>query len=438
MVLILTLANASLLSDQTDNTRMLDGGTLTIGRSGESDWVLPDPTRHLSKRHCVIAVENGKYVLEDTSANGTIVGDGDEPLGQGNSIALRDGDRLRLGAYRIDVTILEAAPSTAEGDAASPAVQKNPPPLDLFSEAESGRAPPPSSSPLPERPTIPLEAEPLIPDDDDFLSPLPAEPTFESENIPSLGTTPDDHAPAQSAFFALPKVTAAPIPENWDPFAEPDDLRPSPTPATSSGQAAPSFSPQQRADLAEFLAGAGLDTAAVPPELEAKILRAAGAALREAVEGLRTILAARGELRSTFQIEHTMLRAQDNNPIKFSETTQEALRAMLLVPGTAFMPSDKAMRQGMQDVQAHQMAVIAGMQEAIAVLLRRFDPQSLQRRMDGGASLAALLPGARKGKYWDVFCEIYQEVAAEIEGELPGLFRKAFARAYEEQAKSRR
>lgn len=438
MTLILTLANASLLSDRTDNTRMLDAGVLTIGRGGESDWVLPDPTRHLSKRHCVIAAENGKYVLQDTSANGTIVGDGNEPLGQGNSIALRDGDRLKLGAYQIDVTILDAAAPAAGTDSAGPAARQNPAPLDLFSEAESSRKSAPALPPLPERAIVSSNSEPLIPDDDDFLSPLPTEPVSRPEKFPSLGATPDDHAPPQAAFFAPPKVSAPPIPENWDPFAEADDARSPPVHAAMNGQAAPALSPSQGAGLAEFLAGAGLDVPAVPPELEAKILRAAGAALREAVDGLRTVLAARGELRSTFQIEHTMLRAQDNNPIKFSETTQEALRAMLLVPGTAFMPADKAMRQGMQDVEVHQMAIIAGMQEALAVLLKRFDPQSLQRRMDSGASLAALLPGARKGKYWDIFCEIYREVAAEIEGELPGLFRKAFARAYEEQAKSRR
>lgn len=436
MTLILTLANASLLSDKTDNTRMLEDGVLTIGRGEDSDWVLPDPTRQLSKRHCVISVQDGKYLLQDTSANGTIIGSGHEPLGQGNSIALRDGDRVTLGAYRLDVTIIDQARHAARPDADP--LAKSTGPIDLFSPALSERdvtAPPKRIAPA-----TPLGlgagAGPLIPDDEDFLSPLAAKPA--PSRLPPLAATPSDHAPPQAAFFAAPKVAPDKIPDNWDPFAEPGDGPMTPARGENGRVDGSPSSSTQASGLAAFLEGAGLDAPALPPEAEAKILRAAGAALREAVEGLRAVFTARGELRSTFQIEHTMLRAQGNNPLKFSESTAEALRAMLLVPGAAFLPADATMRESLHDVQTHQMAIIAGMQEALAVLLKRFEPQSLQKRMDSGASLSALLPGARKAKYWDTFCEIYQEVAAEAEGELSGLFRKAFARAYEEQAKSRR
>ena len=51
----------------------IDGGT--IGRSVESDWVLPDPQRYVSSRHCTIDFRGGCYYVIDTSTNGVYVND---------------------------------------------------------------------------------------------------------------------------------------------------------------------------------------------------------------------------------------------------------------------------------------------------------------------------------------------------------------------------
>ena len=53
--------------------KFLSSGTISIGRGPGNDWVLPDPDRHLSKTHCVLSVENGRYFLTDLSTNGVHV-----------------------------------------------------------------------------------------------------------------------------------------------------------------------------------------------------------------------------------------------------------------------------------------------------------------------------------------------------------------------------
>ena len=85
--------------------RRLDHGRLVLGRGAESDWVLTDPARTLSKRHCVIEEADLGYEITDLSTNGVFLNDDDEPVGVGNSRRLRHGDRIRLGPYSLSVEL---------------------------------------------------------------------------------------------------------------------------------------------------------------------------------------------------------------------------------------------------------------------------------------------------------------------------------------------
>jgi hypothetical protein len=86
----------------------LTGGRLTIGRFGSSermDIALQDPT--ISSRHAAMLVDPiaGTIVVEDTgSTNGTFVND--EHIGFNGRRDLRDGDRVRFGAYTTIVKVI--------------------------------------------------------------------------------------------------------------------------------------------------------------------------------------------------------------------------------------------------------------------------------------------------------------------------------------------
>ena len=81
----------------------VSGGS--IGRSAENDWVLPDDMRYVSGRHARIVYHKGRYVLQDTSSNGTFVNDSERPLGNQNPHELKSGDILRIGEYHVQVQI---------------------------------------------------------------------------------------------------------------------------------------------------------------------------------------------------------------------------------------------------------------------------------------------------------------------------------------------
>jgi type VI secretion system protein len=88
-------------------SRAVQGDQISIGRGAGCDWILPDPLSHLSKRHCVIAKGAAGCVVTDTSTNGVFVNEGSEPIGNGRSIALHDGDRMVLGDYVLEARIAE-------------------------------------------------------------------------------------------------------------------------------------------------------------------------------------------------------------------------------------------------------------------------------------------------------------------------------------------
>ena len=94
MALRLTLSGGSA-------SRTLSTGTLSIGRGERNDWILPDPDRTLSKVHCVLSAENGRYVLTDLSTNGVYINGARTPTVRDSRTILTDGDEFRIGSYTI-------------------------------------------------------------------------------------------------------------------------------------------------------------------------------------------------------------------------------------------------------------------------------------------------------------------------------------------------
>ena len=103
------------LGDKNTFVFGVSGGS--IGRSAENDWVLPDDMRYVSGRHARIVFHKGRYLLQDTSSNGTYVNDNDRPLGNQNPHELKSGDVIRIGEYHVQVQIDSATDFTLDDSA---------------------------------------------------------------------------------------------------------------------------------------------------------------------------------------------------------------------------------------------------------------------------------------------------------------------------------
>lgn len=439
------------------------GADVLVGRDQGCDWVLPDPERHLSKRHCVIEFRGGAWHLRDLSTNGTFLNHAAEPVGRDRSALLADGDRLRLGGYEIEVRIQGAAAMSVSGGLG--AALDDPfasPPATAWPPAGGGLPPP---APLP----------PPLPDLDDPFRPLasagagmaqPVPPPswpgaggspFDLDPVPPAAsglaypapTTGDpfgalppvaDHLPSGQEAFLPPRVTPGPqlLPEDWD--LDPAELLPAggaPAPAASPAPLLPAQAPAVPAGagaaeaLAAFLAAAGLPPGTVPSTPDpVAACRALGAAFGAAIAGLRALLVARGEVKREFRIEQTMLRAAGNNPLKFAPSDDAAVAQLLMLSEAA---AGGAVRSVTDDLKVHQLATLAATQAAARALLDRLAPAAVeaQAAQSGAGGGLALLPGQRRARLWEDYVRLHQRLLAEFEDDFESAFGKAFARAYE-------
>lgn len=388
-------------------SRRSSGGDIAIGRGLDCDWMLQDPERVLSKRHCVLEFRGGRWQVRDLSTNGTFVNHAQAPVGRDLVASLSDGDRLRLGTYEIEVRISAAASMGR----ASP---------DPFADPF---APPAAPAPTPGFANLPLPGGLGLPDDFDPFGDEPPVP---------------DHRPAASDAFSAPRPAPVPaaLPDDWDlgfdltpappagrnpeppdPFAEEG----MPAPATMPPPATAGIAPD--AALALLLQGAGLPATALAGADPAAALVAAGASLRAAVAGLRALLIARADVKREFRIEQTMLRMAGNNPLKFAATDDAALAALLGGKGGA-------VAETVADLNAHQVASLAATQAAARALLDRLAPAGLEAQDKGGGFL-----GAREKRLWDAYKAVHAQLSDQFEDDFDSAFGKAFARAYEEASR---
>ncbi len=474
MALTLTLAHRRGLAPR--EARTLAGGTLSIGRAAGNDWVLDDPDRHLSKTHCVISIEAGRPVLTDLSTNGVFVNGAREPTQRDSRVALTDGDEFRLGDYVMSVTELDDAASAPDDPFSFGAPTQHPTP--------PGAAPAPASSccaarptrsaptrwttPFGERPAAPaagfghrptpVAAPARAPDPFDLLDEQQRRPGALDDDLfhgatPSeswQGPTPADNVDAPAHAFSAPRPIAPMSLDDLDfdallgdtppgqaaapPLAAPA-LVPVPTqPAPVSAPGAAATPADGARLLAAFLAGAGVPDLRLPSQDPEAAMQAAGALFRVMVEGLRDVLMSRTAIKNEFRMEQTMLRARDNNALKFSVTPEEAVAALLLPDRPGYKPPLEAAREAFDDVRGHEMAVMAGVQTALIGLLRRFDPAALEKRLQPGM-LDAVLPGARRARTWELFCATYKDIAREAEDDFQSVFGREFARAYDAQTR---
>ncbi len=89
----------------TEMTFDENGGA--IGRGESNDWVLPDPDRFLSSKHCEVSFEAGQFYLVDMSTNGTFINGSPEPIGKGGKIPINDGDTIDLGDYQFSASMTQ-------------------------------------------------------------------------------------------------------------------------------------------------------------------------------------------------------------------------------------------------------------------------------------------------------------------------------------------
>jgi type VI secretion system protein ImpI len=470
-------------------TSLPDGGPLTysvqgkrnidIGRDQYLDWTLPDPSRFISGKHCEVRWHDGGYWLHDVSTNGTFLDGGDSRLKAEHR--LKNGDRFCVGHYIISAAI-DGDEADAGRDAPPPAAAPNyQNPWDQVGDA----APPIDPREL----KPPREMKPVRPDFPDWAidipeaQPAPPPPLPRPAGQPSFWDAParpatDDMAWAQGAPKPPPpEPEVAPVPQPRRPWVstEPEGPwaaktpEPAPSPPPEQHAPAPPSSlrsvdgpeadvlaaahalsaaastrsvPASAADgaaMADFVRlfarGAGLPEDALAARNPAEFAEQLGQLMRLVAENMKQLLDARqAAKRMSRSSNQTMLQALNNNPLKWSTNSEEALARMLGPQTKGYLDAPRALAQGFDDLKSHQFKTFAAMQQALRLTLGEFDPDVIENTSTADRGIGGLV-GSRKARLWDIYVARWR---ARTQNQADGMlkaFMDYFADCYDREEK---
>jgi FHA domain-containing protein/type VI secretion system protein len=284
------------------------------------------------------------------------------------------------------------------------------------------------------------------------------------------GLIPDDYDPLDDALLAAPAPVAAPDPPPAPPPASmparaiptPGLARPKP-PATAAmrggAEAAPDpgtattgwSTPTPRAATVAAKPPAGGDATLEAlrrglglPDLPAFAAdgtpnaELAGRMLRLALGGIMQVLAARAATKNTMRTERTLLGVRDNNPLKFLPDVDTALAQLFDSRGTSYLPALKAIGASIDDVRAHEQAMLGAMRATLLDVLKRLDPEQIERGLDGPTVIDKVSSGRRKAKMWDSLVEAHHALAREVQSDFQRLLAEHFEKAAGESTDGRR
>ncbi len=101
------------LFHQSDPARPIAGrmsgteGVIRVGRDADSDWMIEDEEREVSRTHFELHVRGGRLLLRPLGSNGVFAGSSSERLRDGEDHPLAVGDSIRFGKY---LMLVDATP----------------------------------------------------------------------------------------------------------------------------------------------------------------------------------------------------------------------------------------------------------------------------------------------------------------------------------------
>ncbi len=444
----------------------------TIGRADDNALVLPDAEKFVSRHHVTIRFENDCYYLSDTSTGGTYINN--REMQREGTERIDSGMVLRIGEYEIAVTIEAELKSGSlfHVDESEFGLDHGKPnslmtddfprheellplqPNEPFPSYQSGLGgnrsplvdfyPPPVINP-------PSAAVENIPENfgiDDLFSESELTLKTESKSTQEIGqaTVDKDFEALIAKALGDMVVEVGSQPQENDNTDDSASCGPvtvgsgnnpqSPLPATHSTPIATAIpvigtSHENEKQVLHygvlfnaFLQGAGVKGLDIRPEQLTEAMCSIGQMFRKLIGGTVAVLRSRAEFKSLCRVNMTVIRATDNNPLKFTVSTDDVLRQLLENKTDGFLEATTAIEESFNDIMDHQLAMQAGIQASLTDLLKTFDPKVIEKQFEQGIVLQ------KKAKCWDKYEETYQDT---VDYAVDNFFGDEFVRAYEEQ-----
>ena len=443
MNIVITVTSFQRLTPEQNSKKIFNSIGGTIGRVAHADLLLLDHDKVISKVHARIDCEQGTYYLSDTSTNGVFVNDNIEPLGREHRHALKDGDKLRLGDYELAVAFTTEEPVvTVESDPLDDMIQSQ--------ESDAGS----SMSMLNQPSSARQKVVHLAQEQDAFQPPsarLPENWNYGDAESNEASVPQEVQAPQQaSEQQQVSEQQPVQVPQEVQVFQQASEQHAqTPQQAQVPQQAAHASQPimaepmpysheyvpsdkEQMVDIVPFLNGLGLDVEK-NTTLRPSVMFELGKTLRDLLGGMLETMSARAELKSEFRVMQTTIRSQENNPIKFSVDTNEMIQNLFFRNLKSFLKPKDAIAEAFKDLNAHEIALMAGVQSAVNGILEELDPEMIRQKQYANTGLGKLIPGKQNERYWQIYTNYYQEIRRSIAEGNNRFIDIDFAKAYEDK-----
>jgi type VI secretion system FHA domain protein len=365
--------------------------------------------RYVSGRHARIVFHKGRYLLQDTSSNGTFINDIDKPLGNHNPHELKSGDVVRIGEYHVQVQIDSATESSLDdsalyGTGTTSARRRASQPRDLGASLLLENL---------------LEASNDISSDE--LKPVNAFGQAVSSRARNLHHTQD--LPKEPSTAPELDVDSEAVARRIARLAK----------ATTKQQlalqqsAAPNLPPDNTPGLHAFCRGAGIGAETLPVDAHSRMLHLAGQLLRESLLGLKESNRKQQEQRNELHVTYEK-EPGDLLPSLERHSVEELIQELLKAHDSRRFDAVQWLREAFAGGRRHDEAMVDAMRAAFVDFVGRLDPRDLATRFERSARRKTL-------GNWELYGEFYRSLCEMQPDTLPHIFVETFAQKYDQSAR---
>lgn len=407
-------ANSEILGDTPQSVTVDGSSSFVIGRDPQANWALPDPTRQMSSKHCIISYDGANYRLRDTSTNGTFLNGAAKRLMSEHNLS--DGDIVDVGPYSIKATYLDDNPRATESKSSMTAS------ANIWDNDDVPQT----------RSATPRGADPaamVIAQDSTRSAPASdhrTEPVGPS-TLTVIRPAPKPRA-AQQTTAETPRTQATEVPELAAVHTEPNRQAEKQLDQTSDAAPQPGLGTGSSTPFVTGLTkGLGLPSDLLVHETPEQLGERIGLLIRAFAEGFCELLAERSKVRRALGSRKPVNpRKLAANPLRSSATIDDALERILNSEcgNTEIV---QMMRDIISELISHQDAVIAAIDRAALRVGQDIDPSTLAAAFAGNASSKD-----GKSKLWDLYSVIWHDLGTDWPAAFVENLRMQLAAAYDE------
>ena len=124
------------------------------------------------------------------------------------------------------------------------------------------------------------------------------------------------------------------------------------------------------------------------------------------------------------------IQAVDNNPLRFSPTSEDAMRILFGPATSSYLTPQKALESSFHDLKKHQVAVFSAMQSALSQLIEDLDPKKIDAALEQDKGVGSLLR-SRQARLWERYETVWKARAGKSDHGMLDVFMRLFSEAYD-------